>query len=77
MSWNYRIIKHVNKNETYYAIHEVYYKPTGWTKKPTSLYGESPEALKNILAMIKQAFARPILVDEQYSRRINAAEKSV
>lgn len=41
--WNYRILAHENKGETWFAVHRVYYNdksmPDGYTESPATLGG--------------------------------------
>jgi hypothetical protein len=61
MSWNYRIMKRVfppvagKKQAPVYGLHEVYYidgKVDGWTTDSMIGYFESPEELKETIAMM-------------------------
>jgi len=75
MSWNYRVMKHVDKNplhhknteipetETWYAIHEVYYheNKVGYTTNPIPLSADTIEDLESVYRMIGEAFKKPIL----------------
>ena len=64
MTWNYRIVRHITpipeklrviegkRNETWYAIHEVYYdkgKVVSYTEEPIAPFGLSVEELKSDL----------------------------
>lgn len=50
-TWNYRVVKRAfvhpdGETEETYGIHECHYEPTGWTKDPVAVEGESVEALR-------------------------------
>ena len=57
MTWNYRIIKYLNKKG--YGLHEVYYDnkklPWGMTENPVGFACELSEKPKMILKMLKTA----------------------
>lgn len=65
MIWNYRVM-FFDGDEPHYAIHEVYYDKDG---KPNMFMGseadviwsDDPAAGKNILAMMQEAFTKPVL----------------
>lgn len=83
MSWNYRVIKHEDRGEVYYAVHEVYYKidgkPHSWTKMPVFPIGASVEELRSIYAdMLMRAFDRPILEirDDQLQEESDSSRPS-
>ena len=73
MTFNYRIIKRVNKenNYTYYALNEVFYKETG---KPIAfsdaddVIGETPEEIIAVLKMMLKDAKKdqPILTEEDF-----------
>lgn len=62
--WNYRVMKHTEMDEPYFAIHEVHYataddsKVMGWTDQPVSVGGEN---LKWILERMLEAQNKPVL----------------
>lgn len=73
--WNYRICKQrtMNPDEDLFAIHEVYYEKNGniylIADEPARVWGESPEDLKNNLAMLLEAFQQQIIdLDEVLPR---------
>ena len=48
MSWNYRIMKHGEKDGVWYGVHEVFYDDDGnlsWTMKPVVASADSPEGV--------------------------------
>ena len=64
MTWNNRIIKMIDKNGTFYGLHEVYYdvindddEPTVmWTEKPEFGYFDSvDELIESLEMMLKDA----------------------
>lgn len=71
MTWNHRVVKHVNPHpldedeKYYYQIHEVYYNADGsiWsmTKEPIAPYGNSLEELQETLTWMKRALGKPVL----------------
>ena len=65
MTWDYRVIKHIDEGEVSYQIHEVYYDEDqvikSWTENSIKPYGETPEELKEDILMQTQAFQKPIL----------------
>ncbi len=60
MTWNLRLVKHVDGRlrRTWYSVHEVFYTDTGkpWamTQEPVQLDGESPEEVRRYLNMIRR-----------------------
>jgi hypothetical protein len=75
MTWNYRIIKRVNKenNYTYYALNEVFYKETGEAmafSEYDDVTGETPEEIIEVLKMmLKDAKKdRPVLTEEDFKK---------
>lgn len=71
MSWNYRIIKHLNGEHTYYAIHEVYYTdgiPDACTACPAQILGENPQEILSIIETMKTINPTPI--DMEYFDQI-------
>lgn len=65
MKWNHRVIKHVNKIETYYQIHEVYYdddgKVTAMTENAVAPFGETTDELEWELNRMLDALKKPVL----------------
>lgn len=65
MSWRYRVMQHESDGtEPYFAIHEVYSDPLGWTSMPAKVGGESVEELRDVLDMMSRALAEPVLSHE-------------
>lgn len=74
MSWNHRVVKSRERktfknghtyDETFYAIHEVYYdkkgRPDGVTKDNVHPQGSTVAALREELVMMLRATYRPVL----------------
>jgi hypothetical protein len=63
MSWNYRVIRSVDRDGTeMYAIHEMYYgPPDGPTADPVPVLGESLDDLRGTLEKMAKALYEPIL----------------
>lgn len=66
MTWNYRVIRHMEPDGSeYLAIHEVYYdaggQPNGVTAEPADIGGESIEEMANVLVMMRKAIHAPII----------------
>jgi hypothetical protein len=63
MTWNYRIVRHVNPSgEEWYAIHEVYYEETKVvtvTEEPICPRCETFEDLREAYELIRHAFDLP------------------
>jgi hypothetical protein len=74
MSWNYRVVKHTDKGEEWYGIHEVYYdkkdKPDMISEDPIDAHGMTPDELKSDLDMMRQAFDKPVVVYEDFLKEI-------
>jgi len=71
VSWNYRIIKHIDKDgDEYFAIHEVYYdeagNPNGVTEDEVGIHGTNMEELKDDLKYHRNAFRKPVLNYEDF-----------
>lgn len=63
MSWNYRIVKYSDGSG--FGLHEVYYDSEGkekaMTDKPAGFVGDTPEEIKDVLAMAaSDASKRPV-----------------
>lgn len=41
MSWHYQVMRHTLGADTYYAVHEFYEDPKGWTTNPVTLEAQS------------------------------------
>lgn len=56
MSWNYRVMKHVEDEVTWYGIHEVFYNDkdqiVAWSKEPQHPFGISFKEIINSLTMM-------------------------
>ena len=65
MSRDYRILAKEDGSEVYFQVYEVYYDkdgiPNDYTTNPTTVGGESLEAIKWTLYRIKEATKKPIL----------------
>lgn len=67
MSWNYRMTRtDTGDGEYVYAVREVYYYDDnvsirGWTDRPVSLIGESPEDIESDLRFIWGVFQKPVI----------------
>lgn len=65
MSWNYRVVKHIDKGEMWYAIHEAYYNKAGdiyaISTDEMSPHGETIKELKSDFRMMQKALNAPIL----------------
>jgi len=67
MSWNIRLLAHINDEEdVYFQIHEVYYdnenKPNAYTKEAVTIGGEDIKAIKWYLKQVNKALEKPILI---------------
>ena len=64
MSWNYRVMKHENKGQEWYGIHEVYYtnrKPTSLSADAMHPSGETEAELHADIQLMLEAFNKPVL----------------
>lgn len=65
MSWNYRVLAFVHKDEVALQICEVYYdtdgKPNGYADGKTVISTEGIKGLKWVLSRHKEAISKPIL----------------
>lgn len=90
--WNYRIIEKTEKIElddetyedTFYHIHEVYYKADGsiwsWTERPVTIYFENYGDLKYVIRIIKKASNNHILklvTDENGDNHLEETNKYI
>ena len=71
MTWNYRLVNmaHENGGEPWVQIMEVYYDDTG---KPNgyadaTLGSETVDSCKEVLAMMQDAFNKPVLNQEDFN----------
>lgn len=64
-TWNYRILVHVYKEETYFMVHEVYYNKDGvpdrYSAKPVRAGGEDLEDIENNIKKFMEALKKPVL----------------
>lgn len=81
MSWNYRIMRHVEphaaNDDQFYAMHEAHYDEAGnvtsWTQEPCcSPFGETLEEMSNDLAWIIAGLTKPVL-DHKTGKEIGPA----
>jgi len=65
MTWNYRVIRHVSISEVWYAVHEVYYDPSGipiaCSEDPVFPMGTDVLGLTDDLNRYHKALTKPIL----------------
>ena len=65
MTWNYRVIRKVNKLGEYFGIHEVFYLEDGEndavTQDSIAPYGETLGELKESYELMKEAFDAPVM----------------
>lgn len=66
MSWNYRVLQHLDHDgDPYYEIHEVYYSKDGaiegWTANSVGPAGSDTQELEKDTKLLKVALTRPIL----------------
>tara|TARA_B100000900_G_C20517874_1_gene690869 strand:- start:277 stop:555 length:279 start_codon:yes stop_codon:yes gene_type:complete len=66
MAWNYRVIRHVDKDtkEETFQIHEVFYKndqPNMITEEGIVPFGETVEELQHSMIHMLQALTKPVL----------------
>lgn len=70
MTWNYRIIRHNDKADIWYAIHEVYYNDVGEpkfvTQEPDFPFGKNVSELKKDFKYFLESFEKPILNFEDF-----------
>ncbi len=69
MTWNYRVMKHVEEDFTYYHIHEVYYNEDGsvasCSQYQCSPFGADVEELTEDFKLMAGAFERPVIPYEE------------
>lgn len=80
--WHHRVVKHVQKNkatkkmETWYSIHEVYFKSNHQIEAMTQetdgvkLRGDTLKDLKEYHKMIEGAFNAPVLSEKDYRKAV-------
>ena len=73
MTWNYRIIKRVNKetDEVYYGLNEVFYKKTGELiafSDGDDIVADSPQEIVEVLYMMLADAKKdqPVLTEEDF-----------
>lgn len=75
MTWNYRIIKHVQDDEVYYGVHEVFYnanrQPSGYSVQPVFIVDEVPGeshllACRDVIAKILDGVNKPVLEEKDF-----------
>lgn len=59
MTWNYRVVKHRAKRETFYGLHEVYYRKNGkmylWSPEPEAIGSTKGELIEALAMMLRDA----------------------
>lgn len=63
--WNYRVVRMKDDLRVYDVYYDDAGKPEARHEQPTYLYGDTVEELREQLALIEEALAKPILGDEQ------------
>ena len=65
MTWNYRVLRHVEKAEEWYQVHEVYYRENGsitsCSEEAIAPFGETVEELQEVIELMKAAFDKPAI----------------
>lgn len=65
MSWNYRLVRHTQGDDSYITVHEVYYdddgNPKAYTIDAVSPGGETLDELRDDLILYLQAFGKGVL----------------
>jgi len=84
MSWNYRVIKHVDEvapslkklhpnGYVWFAIHEVYYdekgRPSAYSEHPAKVVGESPLEIDADLRRMRKALKLPVLSKTKFVKK--------
>lgn len=67
-TWNYRVIVHDDGPGLMFAVHEVYYagdKINFWTENAVGAVGFTEKELRDSLAQMKLALAKPFLKEKQ------------
>jgi hypothetical protein len=82
MSWNYRVIKHDEKETVYYNIHEVYYdkkgKVDGISLENIAPMGETKEeVIEDLKIMLNDANKHPVLSMTELEKRWKKNDKKV
>ena len=74
MTWNFRLVKHRQRNlkRMWYGVHEVFYtdkgKPWTMTRDPVTIDGESVKEVLGYLEMIRQDLKRLPALDANKTR---------
>jgi len=68
--WNYRIVRHRSRGQTWYGLHEVYYRKNGkmylWAPKPDAVGDTLNEVVAGLAMMLRDATkGAPILNKSQ------------
>lgn len=67
MTWNHRVMRHVEGDEVFFQIHEVYYgieegsNQLSWTENAIAPMGETIEDLRFELVRMLEALDKPVL----------------
>lgn len=65
MSWNHRVMRHIEGERDYLAIHEVYYNNEGlivkWTDSPVNMVDGTITGLRWELNRMKESLGKPVL----------------
>ena len=62
--WNYRVMAKEYKGETWFDIHEIYYKndiPVSYSEDPAIIGGDSLNDINNVLSLMTECLKKPIL----------------
>lgn len=72
MSWNYRVIEHNNREESYCQIHEVYYGENGniigCSENGSVVGSDNRLELDKVLDMMKEALRKPMLSFSEFNK---------
>jgi hypothetical protein len=68
MGWNHRVMKHKDREDDFFTIHEVYYdkegKVYGYTTKGSSAGGNSLQELREDLERMLKSLDKEVLIYE-------------
>jgi hypothetical protein len=72
-TWNYRVVRHVEGDETFYAFHEAHYgedkeTPESVSVSPAYAQGETIEALAGELEKFRAALEKPVIDFSDFAR---------
>jgi len=74
MSWNYRLISHSDKEESWVSVHEVYYKAdgslAGWVEQPAPVLADEVSGLNWVLSKMLEATTKPVLKASDFKASI-------